>query len=295
MNLLAPSMFLLAADETGSEVAQAAAEQAATGISPFLVLLIVAAVLILPFVIGQLIANALKLKEFGFRIGVVLFAITLGLSPFVSRMATGGSWRDAINLGIDLAGGTNMVFQVDRKAAEAMEKDVNAELMDKMVGAVSRRINPSGTEEVTVRRVGQDRIEVIVPGADPERVERIKQRITKLGSLEFAILANRFEHQDLINQANQLSDDQRDLYRGTVLVAKWRPVARTPDGQPKEVGINDGVAFRDVKRGDETIREFLVVVDPDPSRRITGRFLTRAYETMSDRGPAVGLDRKSVV
>ena len=288
MNLLASSIFLLAADETGSEVAEAAAEQASAGISPFFVLLIVAAVLILPFVIGQLIANALKLKDLGFRMGVVLFAITLGLSPFVSRMATGGSWRDAINLGIDLAGGTNMVFQVDREAAEAMEKDVNAELMDKMVGAVGRRINPSGTEEVTVRSVGQDRIEVIVPGADPERVERIKQRITKLGSLEFAILANRFEHQDLINQATQLRDDQRDLYRGTVLVAKWRPVARTRDGQPKEVGVGDGVAFRDVQQGDQTIREFLVVVDPDPARRITGRFLTRAYETMSDSGPAVG-------
>ncbi|QDU39115.1 bifunctional preprotein translocase subunit SecD/SecF [Maioricimonas rarisocia] len=288
MNLLAPSMFLLAADEAGSEVAEAAAEQAATGLPPFVALLIVIAVLVLPFVIGQLLANALKLKDLGFRMGVVLFAVTLGLSPFVTRMATGGNWRDAINLGIDLAGGTNMVFQVDREAAEAMEKDVNAELMDKMVGAVGRRINPSGTEEVTVRRVGQDRIEVIVPGADPERVERIKDRIVKLGSLEFAILANQFEHQDLINQARQLPDEERDLYRGTVLVAKWRPVARTPDGEPKPVGAGDGVAFRDVQRGDETIREFLVVVDPDPGRRITGRFLTRAYETMSDSGPAVG-------
>ncbi|MFG0335590.1 MAG: protein translocase subunit SecD [Maioricimonas sp. JB049] len=288
MNLLAPSMFLLAADEAGSEVAQAATEQAATGLPPFVALLIVIAVLVLPFVIGQLIANALKLKDLGFRMGVVLFAITLGLSPFVTRMATGGNWRDAINLGIDLAGGTNMVFQVDREAAEAMEKEINSELMDKMVGAVGRRINPSGTEEVTVRRVGQDRIEVIVPGADPERVERIKERIVKLGSLEFAILANQFEHQDLINQARQLPDDERDLYRGTVLVAKWRPVASTPDGQPKPVGVGDGVAFRDVERGDKTIREFLVVVDPDPGRRITGRFLTRAYETMSDSGPAVG-------
>lgn len=43
MNLLASSIFLLAADETGSEVAEAAAEQASAGISPFFVLLIVAA------------------------------------------------------------------------------------------------------------------------------------------------------------------------------------------------------------------------------------------------------------
>ena len=57
-----------------------------------------------------------------------------------------------------------MVFVVDHEAAAELEKTVDSDSMDKLVGAVSRRVNPGGNREVVVRRVGQDRIEVIVPG-----------------------------------------------------------------------------------------------------------------------------------
>ena len=38
--------------------------------------------------------------------------------------------------------------------------------MDKLVAAVSRRVNPGGQKEVTVRRYGLDQLEVIVPAVD---------------------------------------------------------------------------------------------------------------------------------
>lgn len=38
--------------------------------------------------------------------------------------------------------------------------------MDRMLGAVTKRVNPSGTSEVTVRQIGDDRLDVIVPGAE---------------------------------------------------------------------------------------------------------------------------------
>ncbi len=63
--------------------------------------------------------------------------------------------------------------------------------MGRVVAAVGKRINPAGTKEIIVRQVGADRVEVIIPGEDPSVVDDIKHRMTTLGSLEFAISANR--------------------------------------------------------------------------------------------------------
>ncbi len=62
--------------------------------------------------------------------------------------------------------------------------------MDKLVAAVSRRVNPGGQKEVTVRQFGLDQIEVILPEVEQSEVEQIKSIISKAGVLEFRILAN---------------------------------------------------------------------------------------------------------
>ena len=193
------------------------------------------------------------------------------------------SWRDAINLGIDLAGGTNLVYQIDR---EKTEKEVTSEVMAQMVAAVSRRVNPSGTEEVTVRQVGNDRIEVIIPGADPETVSRMKAQIVRLGSLEFALLANRRDHDDVIRRAEGV---ERNVLRpdGTV-EAGWREVAKTSDGEYKEIGDRHYVVsrVRPGERGEQRL-EYLVVFE-QPEQRITGDYLLRARPSTDETGrPAV--------
>jgi len=62
--------------------------------------------------------------------------------------------------------------------------------MDKLVGAVSRRVNPGGQKEVTVRRYGLDQIEVIVPDVEQAEVDLIKRIVSSAGVLEFRIVAN---------------------------------------------------------------------------------------------------------
>ncbi|MCA9015046.1 MAG: protein translocase subunit SecDF, partial [Planctomycetaceae bacterium] len=144
-------------------------EKTTSQVSGGFILLILVVVFVLPFVLGAFIARALKLKDFSRKIGLVLFTAVIASTPFVWQIANGHDWRNAIRLGIDLAGGSNMVFEVDEGKSE---KELSNEVMDQMVGAIGRRINPSGTEEVTVRKVGQNRIEVIVPGADSDDVQR---------------------------------------------------------------------------------------------------------------------------
>jgi SecD/SecF fusion protein len=259
----------------------------------FLLLLKLLAILGLPFVVGNFIAQALRVKEMAFRMGMVLLALTIGAAPFVTAKMTTGHWLDAIKLGIDLAGGSNMVFEVDKVAAKAAGKEnITGDVMDKLVSRVSKRINAGGTEEITVRKVGRDRIEVIIPKATQEQVDAIKRRIVDLGSLEFDILANRFDHQPIIALAEPSRNNPAvtDIYQSDQLVAKWRPVAKVPDTEklkPVDPDSSVDAPARFVTRDGKEVKELLLVVDPDPKHRITGEYLTSAKEELSETGPAV--------
>src|SRR5258707_14082205 len=97
---------------------------------------------------------------------------------------------------MDLAGGTTFINALEESRAGG--ETINNDLMDRMVGAVTKRINPAGTKEIVVRRVGRIRIEVILPGADPAVVEETKELMTRLGTLEFSIVANKRRHAGII-------------------------------------------------------------------------------------------------
>lgn len=260
----------------------------AASLPVWLVTIIVLAVnFVLPFALGTVISRALNMKEAAFRIGIVLFSVMLALTPFTLQMANGKSPLNSLRFGIDLAGGTNLVYQVDRELAEKTEKEVNDRSMDRLVGAIAKRINPSGTEEVTVRKVGTDRVEVIIPGADPDEVARKKRQMTDLGSLEFSILANERKHSSIIKQAQSV---ERDVREGTNLIARWVPVGKTADGKIKTIGQHGRVAFREREVDGEKIPEFLVIVSPDKAK-VTGKYLTRAFQQVGEQGtPVVGFN-----
>ncbi len=291
MNPLSMNMLLFAQEESNSKVAETVIE-AAQDVQPstgagWLMFLIVMAVIILPFVIGNMLAAALKMRDYASKIGIVLFALTLGMAPFATQIIEGNNPLNAVDLGIDLAGGSNMTFAVDRERAAQEEKEINGELMDKMTAAISRRVNPTGTEEVTVRRVGEDRIEVIVPGADKEKRDQTKRQVTDLGELEFALLANEVDHEQIIRLADSLGNEAQEVFRDGSLIAMWRESALDEEGLSK-VNQGDRVHVRTIEKNGKQVEEFLCVVDPDPKRRITGRLLKSVKEAVTDSGLAVG-------
>ena len=276
-------------------------------------LLVVLGVFVLPFLVAYAIGRSLRMKDLPTRLGVILFLFALGLTPFVYNGAVAAAngrgfaagVKESIRLGIDLAGGTNMVFQVDREKSGG--KEITAEVMDRMVGAIGKRINPSGTEEVTVRRVGQDRIELIVPGADPEKVERIRRSATTLGNLEFLILANETDDPAAVERGRALPGTQRDVRVGSRVVARWVDVGRNQDGSLSQAVAptpEDRVAVRYVdpdgqilqrppaeigERPVDDVRVQYLARVPKEGDEVTGQFLTRARSDRDQRGgPAVG-------
>src|SRR5436305_4436072 len=140
-----------------------------------------------------------------------------------------------------------------------------------MVTAIAKRINPSGAEEVTVRRVGTDRIEIIIPGADPDLVEQKKRLITKLGSLEFGIVANTKDHKDIIQRARELPETENDLRSGNKLEASWRDVDEKKADRSGEVGFRE-VSRTDPKTGDQIKVEQYLIMHESPERTVTGKY-----------------------
>lgn len=238
-----------------------------------------------PFVVGALLARALRLKEFSNRIGTVLFALTLGLAPFGYHIIQAGkfeAWKDALRWGIDLAGGTNLIYQIETTKAAEEGKDIS-KAVDQMVSTVGKRINPSGTEEVTIRKVGQDRIEIIIPGADQGVVAEKKAAMTRLGSLEFGIVANQEDHRGPIAAARRLPADQDNYLEDKQIVAAWREVAEKAD--VPSTAATRGVTRKNRKGEDTTVTQVLIMQEPDEDR-VTGDFLRRASIGMSEDATA---------
>lgn len=242
-----------------------------------------------PFLLGWLFGRMLKLRDVGGKIGIVLLTAFLGAYPFLDTVFIEHKpLSEAFSWGIDLAGGTNLVYQTEKAPKDAA-------VMDRMVQAIRRRIDPSGTQELAIRQVGKDQIEVIIPGENPEVINRYKSLMTRIGSLEFDLLANERDHKRTIAQAQSISGD---LIRDGKLVAGWRPIApktskdasgKTVETPNNEFGMANEIAVRQIKGKPDGFLEVLVIIDPDPNKRVTGQYLTNAAPEMDESGhPAVG-------
>ncbi len=275
--------------DAGKEVVAESADASIPPAAPsqawvaWLILLLVIAV---PILLANILSGMWRVKEWRGRLWVVFFTLMLGASPFLSCLLRGQNIGDRFRLGIDLAGGTNMVFQVKP------EKELTNSLIDEMVESVKRRVNPSGTEEITVRGVGGGRIEVIVPGEDPQTVDEIKRQITRLGSLEFFIAAHREEDREIVREAEKLDKSQKEFRVDNQLRAVWSP-AFEKQGEPQFLNDSSIVTrkvqkIRYVKGRPESYEteEYLLLVESD-DRRVTGRYLKSASTDIDPTGHVI--------
>ena len=87
MGQFTQSLLIFAQQQTVS-VPKPGVEEAPL-LSPWMMGLIVVVVLGVPFLLGAGIARALKMKELSTKIGVILLALVLGLSPFAKQYVIG--------------------------------------------------------------------------------------------------------------------------------------------------------------------------------------------------------------
>jgi SecD/SecF fusion protein len=138
--------------------------------------------------------------------------------------------------------------------------------MDKLVAAVSRRVNPGGQKEVTVRQYGLDQLEVIVPDVDQAEVDLIKRIVSSAGVLEFRITANPADtrHREVIELANRTP--------GTIVMQGGRQAGRWVELDTSKIGAGEESGLVTRAASDGRI-EVLVVLD---RFNVTGGYLTRS-------------------
>ena len=128
------------------------------------------------------------MKDFWWRFALIIGFTLIGLYSL---------WppEKKLKLGIDLSGGTILVYQVDTNNLPPGFK------MDELVAALKKRADPEGVKEIPIRQIGSHRIEIILPQASPEEVEDVKKMLVDVGVLEFRILANRKHDEDAMHRA----------------------------------------------------------------------------------------------
>jgi SecD/SecF fusion protein len=168
--------------------AQTTAEAAArTGSTPFEGALLTLGILVAPFVLGYLLANALKLPDYGWKLGLILFTI------IASAAQIGLRWPPA--LGVDLKGGVILVYEIDEEQTVGQVQatgapDAGKVNMSELATAIGSRLNPTGLKETVVRPYGEKQIEIVVPNIDEKEIERVKFMMTNPGLLEFMIVVD---------------------------------------------------------------------------------------------------------
>jgi SecD/SecF fusion protein len=223
--------------------------------------LVVAVVFVGSIVLGNWLAKSWRLPDQSLKFTVIIFAVLASSAVTIMR------WPP--KLGIDLSGGLILIYSVDEGQLEPGQK-VD---MDKLVGAIARRVNPGGVKEVTVRPYGQREIEIIIPKATQEEEDQIKGIISTSGALEFRIVANPRDHADVIAVARDTKG--KNVVIDGKVEAKWVPVEK---GRAGEFASSNYVT----RQGAGGRLELLVMTNTDEV--VTGQYLRSAQAGTDNMG-----------
>src|SRR5271166_5040751 len=108
------------------------------------------------------------MKQSRWKIILIIASVALGLLAMIPP-------DKKLKLGIDLSGGTILVYEVAR---ENLGPNFN---MDELISALKQRADPQGVKETPIRKIGSNRIEIILPLANDEEVEEVKKMLTDVG------------------------------------------------------------------------------------------------------------------
>ncbi len=149
-------------------------------------LLAAVATLVIPYLIGNFFAKSLRMPDYGWKIGLMLIALTAGVVIDVCR------WPP--KLGIDLSGGVKLVYELDQEKLQ----EVN---VDEIIKEMSEAANKAGTftkrSPAKVNTLQAGTVEVRLPTTDADRVEKVKTALAALDLSKLSASLNFVEsHQD---------------------------------------------------------------------------------------------------
>lgn len=255
-----------------------------SGLSGYVILVLLIAAIVLGFFLAHLIANSMNVTDYRKRLAWVFIPV------LVAALMVATGWPP--KFGVDLRGGINMVGSLNLAAIEKDNDDPNyvPPTAKDIIPVLIRRVNPSGTKEIMIRALGEDKIEVTIPSVSLEEANGIWDSIVKTGKLEFRIVANGSfaEHAAVIAaaEAASRSDDfrvKRSKYVEDAAgnrIGVWVGIARILPSQEdiKAGNLPKNIPFKYSPRGGHVIRN-----------KATGQIVPLSPDIYTD-GEAMGLD-----
>jgi len=149
------------------------------------------------------------------RLPITIISILFLLAALVVLPVNKGIvGKRGIRLGLDLQGGTHMVYKAD---LSGVEPGTGSEAVDGAIAVIEKRINVLGVSEPVIQRLGEDRIVVELPGIS--ETEKAKKLIGQTALLEFG----------------ELIEDGEGEARWVDELGDWKPVTGVVDGEEKEL------------------------------------------------------------
>jgi hypothetical protein len=163
--------------------------------------------------------------------------------------------------------GPVLVYKVEPKSKSA---DMTGSDMDRAVKSIDMRLN-GGTEKLAdVRKLNDRRIEVAMMRRNEADRQRVESQLTRPGTLEFRVLANKQVDEALIDRAENEPAKAEVLDPLGKRLAWWVPLRAVEE---KSFAGHKDIAQRTKSIGNRQVMEILVVAD---AYNVTGAYLTRA-------------------
>ena len=191
------------------------------------------------------------------RLPLIIISIIFALALLVVLPINEGILgKRGMRLGLDLQGGTHLVYQAD---FSSIEPGTEAEALNGAIAVIENRVDVFGVTEPIVQRLGEDRIVVQLPGIS--EAEEAKERIGRTALLEFGELIEEGGEARWVNE-----------------LGEWKPATALVNGDEKAL---TSVFFKEntyVTR-DDFGRLFLIFEwDEEGSKlseEITGRLINK--------------------
>ncbi len=130
-----------------------------------------------------------------FIIVIVIFVLAILV---VVPLGQGVLVKKGIRLGLDLQGGTHLVYQAD---FSSLEPGTEAEAIDGALAVIEKRVNALGVSEPVIQQLGEDRITVELAGIS--EIEKAKTLIGQTALLEFGELTEEGDEAKWVNELGE--------------------------------------------------------------------------------------------
>ncbi len=145
-----------------------------------------------------------------FIIIIIIFALAILVTVPLDKGVLG---KKGMRLGLDLQGGTHLVYRAD---FSSLEPGTEAEALAGAIAVIEKRVNVLGVTEPVIQQLGEDRIVVELAGIS--EIEKAKNIIGQTALLEFGELIEEGEEAKWVDE-----------------LGEWKPATAEIDGEELEL------------------------------------------------------------